>query len=82
MSNSRSRWAEYKGTGSASGRDCILAAPVTPLLSEALARWQAAGVDTAGLGNLQVRITDLGGTTLGLASGNIIYLDSNAAGWG
>jgi hypothetical protein len=55
---------------------------VKPLLREALARWQAAGVDTSGLGRINVRIADLGGTTLGLASGNTIWLDDNAAGWG
>ena len=55
---------------------------VQSLLGEAIARWQAAGVDTSGLGNLQVHIADLGGTTLGLASGNTIWLDDNAAGWG
>ena len=55
---------------------------VTPLLAQALARWQAAGVDTSVLGAVDVRITDLGGATLGLASGNTIWLDDNAAGWG
>ena len=34
------------------------------------------------LGNLQIGIADLGGTTLGLASGHTIWLDDNAAGWG
>src|SRR5262249_48193177 len=53
-----------------------------PLLAEALARWQAAGADTSGLGAIEVRIGDLGGTTLGLASGQTIWLDDNAAGWG
>jgi hypothetical protein len=46
------------------------------------ARWQAAGVDTVALPGIEVRIADLGGTTLGLASGNTIWLDDNAAGWG
>jgi hypothetical protein len=53
-----------------------------PLLAEALARWQAAGVDTSALDNLSVRIADLGGATLGLAAGHTIWLDDNAAGWG
>jgi subtilisin family serine protease len=53
-----------------------------PLLTEALARWRAAGFDIVGLGNVQVRIGDLGGATLGLASGHTIWLDDNAAGWG
>lgn len=55
---------------------------VKPLLVEALARWQATGVDATSLVAIDVRITDLPGTLLGLASGNIIWLDANAAGWG
>ena len=55
---------------------------VRPLLNEALARWQTTGADTSALGRIDVRIADLGGTTLGLASGNTIWLDDNAAGWG
>jgi uncharacterized delta-60 repeat protein len=55
---------------------------VQPVLAEAIARWQAAGADVSKLGSLDVRITDLGGTTLGVASGNTIWLDDNAAGWG
>lgn len=65
----------------ATGGAILSAAQVTLLLTEASARWRAAGVDTAGLGILQVRITDLRGATLGLASGNTIWLDDNAAGW-
>ena len=53
-----------------------------PLITEALVRWQAARVDTSGLASIDIRIADLGGTTLGLASGNTIWLDDNAAGWG
>src|SRR5262249_12799141 len=52
------------------------------LLPEAIQRWQAAGIDTAALAGLDIRIADLGGTTLGLASGHTIWLDGNAAGWG
>ena len=53
-----------------------------PLVTEAERRWAAAGVDVSGLGDLQVRIADLGGLTLGAASGHTIYVDDNAAGWG
>lgn len=53
-----------------------------PLLREALARWQTTTVDTFDLGNIQIQIADLGGTTLGLAAGNTIWLDDNATGWG
>jgi membrane-associated phospholipid phosphatase len=55
---------------------------VQPLLAEALARWQAAGVDTLSLHGIGVRIADLGGRTLGKAAGGVIWLDDNAAGWG
>jgi hypothetical protein len=54
---------------------------VQPLLAEAEARWQAAGVDTSALAGIDLRIADLGGMALGLASGNTIWLDANAAGW-
>jgi probable HAF family extracellular repeat protein len=53
-----------------------------PLLAEALARWQAVGANTSSLSGVEVRIADLGGTTLGLASGHTIWLDDDAAGWG
>jgi hypothetical protein len=55
---------------------------VQPLLTEALARWQAAGVDTSALQGIDVRIADLGGLTLGRAADGVIWLDDNAAGWG
>lgn len=47
---------------------------VQTMLVEAAARWRSAGIE--------IRTADLGGTTLGLASGNTIRLDDNAAGWG
>ncbi|HVK10509.1 MAG TPA: vanadium-dependent haloperoxidase [Gemmataceae bacterium] len=55
---------------------------VRPLLVEALTRWQAAGVDVSALRGVEVRIADLSGLTLGVASGNTIWLDDDAAGWG
>jgi hypothetical protein len=57
-------------------------ADVPPLLAEAVSRWQAAGGDTSSLGGIDVRVASLGGTTLGLALGNTIWLDDDAAGWG
>jgi hypothetical protein len=60
----------------------LAAHQVEPLLAEALARWQAAGVDTSVLGPIDIRIADFGGATLGLAAGHTIWLDDNAAGWG
>jgi DNA-binding beta-propeller fold protein YncE len=53
-----------------------------PLLAEATTRWQGGGADPSGLAIFEIRITDLGGTTLGLASGRTIWLDDNAGGWG
>jgi hypothetical protein len=55
---------------------------VQPLLTEARARWQGAGVDISGLGPIDIRIADLPGSTLGQAVGRTIWIDSNAAGWG
>lgn len=52
------------------------------LLPEAIHRWRAAGVATTVLAGISIRITNLGGNTLGLASGYTIWLDDNAAGWG
>jgi uncharacterized delta-60 repeat protein len=62
----------------------ITTADAQPLLAEAEARWQAAGVDTSTLGAIDIRIADLGGTILGLADElhHTIWLDANAAGWG
>jgi hypothetical protein len=68
--------------GHTPGAATLTAAQVNGLLPEAIARWQAVGVDTSALAGLDIRITDLGGATLGLASGHTIWLDDNAAGWG
>ena len=53
-----------------------------PILAEAIARWQGPGVDTLPLANVTVQIVDLADGYLGMADGNTIYLDDNAAGWG
>jgi uncharacterized delta-60 repeat protein len=58
------------------------AAAVEPLLAEAMFRWTEFGADTSVLQGIDICIADLGGTTLGLASGSTIRLDANAAGWG
>jgi hypothetical protein len=60
----------------------LFASDTQATLAEALARWQASGVNTDRLGDVDVQITNLGGTILGLAQGNTIWLDDNAAGWG
>jgi hypothetical protein len=51
----------------------LTAAGARPLLQEALRRWRLAGVDTSVLGKLTIRVLDLGGRTLGFASGKTIY---------
>src|SRR5262249_48463794 len=62
--------------------ESLRAEQVRPLLAEALARWQAAGIDPSALRGIDVRIADLGGLTLGQAADGILWLDDNAAGWG
>jgi hypothetical protein len=52
------------------------------LLGEAERLWRQAGFDTSLLGKLDIRVADLGGGTLGLASGRTIWLDASAAGFG
>lgn len=64
------------------GASALSLADVTPILAAATERWQLAGITAAPLSNIQIRIADLGGRTLGLASGNTIWLDDDAAGWG
>jgi len=60
-----------------------LGAPqLAPIAAEALHRWESQGVNTAERADMNVRITNLGGTTLGLASGNTIWTEHNAARWG
>jgi hypothetical protein len=56
-----------------------------PIVSEALARWETAGLDAATLAKLakvQYSIGDLPGSYLGDAMADQIHLDSNAAGHG
>ena len=55
---------------------------LAPIVAAAEARWAAAGVDTAALGGVDIRIADLPGTILGETTTNVIYLDADAAGHG
>jgi membrane-associated phospholipid phosphatase len=55
----------------------LRAGQVQPLLTEALARWQSAGIDTSALQGIDVRIADLGGLTLGRAADGVIWVDDN-----
>ena len=70
------------GAGASDTTAVLTQAQAEPLLNAALAQWQATGVNVAALAGLSVQIADLGGTTLGLAAGNTIWLDDDAAGWG
>jgi parallel beta-helix repeat protein len=60
----------------------VTVAEVRPVLGAAVARWRAVGADLSALGNLEILVGNLGGTTLGMASGHTIWLDDDAAGWG
>jgi sugar lactone lactonase YvrE len=54
-------------------------------MAEAITRWKRTGLSSQqrnALDNVQIGFADLGGATLGLASGHTIWLDDNAAGWG
>jgi hypothetical protein len=50
-------------------------------LTEAHARWQAAGVDKAIQSGIDIRIADLPDAVLGGAVGGTLWLGSNATGW-
>src|SRR5262249_36895863 len=67
------------------GSPVLTTGALQPLVQEAAARWQSAGLtpqQAAALRSVDVQIADLGGATLGLVSGNTILIDDNAAGWG
>ena len=53
-----------------------------PIVAEAKARWSALGADLAQVAGVRVAVANLSGAYLGLASGNTIILDRDAAGWG
>ena len=90
-------WLPVVGTWSGSGAQALMAVgsgeqsgvsspalipnpqSLIPLVFTAIARWSAAGVLIAAP---QVVLTDLPGATLGLAEGNTLYLDVDAAGHG
>ena len=58
---------------------------LAPVVEEAIARWESAGLDAASvetLSNFEIRIGDLGGTLLAVTSGGIVTIDDDAAGFG
>ncbi len=73
------------GTGS-TAHSAITAGPgLQAIFAEAVRRWEASGLSPAEqqvLGGVAIKVADLSGATLGLASGHTIWLDHNAAGWG
>lgn len=67
------------------GVPSLSTADIQSVLSEAAAKWAAAGLDASGvalLASADIRIADLPGATLGLVVGDRLYLDINAAGHG
>jgi large repetitive protein len=63
----------------------VTASALQPLVSEAVAHWAAAGLSAdalSSMANVKVVLTDLPGSYLGLADGNTIYIDRDAAGYG
>ncbi|MBX7166789.1 MAG: tandem-95 repeat protein [Pirellulales bacterium] len=63
----------------------LTAAEVPAIISEAVARWAAAGISptvASKFGNVSLQIADLPGTQLARTVGDRIYIDLNAAGHG
>jgi len=63
----------------------VSSSEVQTLVSEAISRWVSAGISSAQaalLASVKYVVTDLAGANLGLADGNVIYIDANAAGNG
>jgi len=60
-------------------------AELQPIVQQAIASWVNAGLNASGVARLtqaQFVISDLGGAQLGETDGNVVYLDTNAAGHG
>jgi len=60
-------------------------ADLQPIISEAISQWTSAGLDAtaaAKLTQVQFAVSDLPGSYLGETEGNLIQIDSNAAGHG
>jgi hypothetical protein len=89
-----SDWNGSSGSPLRAAGGAVVAAPGTtqltesalqPLVTEAIARWASAGLNAANLAKLtqvQFAVSDLPGSYLGEAEGNLIHIDSNAAGHG
>jgi probable HAF family extracellular repeat protein len=66
----------------AAGAQVLSPNQVQPAFAEDLLRGHTASVDSSDLGKIQTQISYLTGSTLGLALGNTMLLNQNAAGWG
>lgn len=65
--------------------EALNAQQLQPIVAEAIARWQQAGLDDASLqalAGLPIQIADLPGSILGQASPGMIVIDEDAAGYG
>src|SRR5262249_26053174 len=73
--------AATPGTGGAAAEP-LTQEMLQPIVAEAVARWQAAGVAPEVLGHFDVQIADLPDGYLGWAAPGVITIDVNAAGYG
>jgi hypothetical protein len=62
--------------------DALDVQTVESILPQAIALWQAAGFDSARLGNVQVAVTDLPAGALAYSANNLITFDRTAQGYG
>jgi hypothetical protein len=62
--------------------DTLSTAALQPVLAEAERDWLRAGASATTLAAVRIVITDLPGAEVGYTSGNTIYLDATAAGFG
>src|SRR5205823_1017622 len=71
--------------GSGAVTDGLTEQQLQPIVAQAINAWRSAGVDPrtlTNLDNVSVRVDNLPGTELGLASPGVIFIDRTAAGWG
>jgi hypothetical protein len=68
--------------GPGAGGATLTQAALAPAISVAVGEWLAAGADASRLAGVKYPIGSLVGTQLGMAVGNVVTLDLDAAGWG
>jgi hypothetical protein len=76
----------YRGDGPVDAAElAMLYAGLPSIINAAILRWQQAGVDASQLellDTIDIQFAELDGAYLGLTTGNTIFLDANAAGYG